>query len=360
MSTKEGKAINNSKVTSKDKLDSLYDLKSANNVGMISRFEKLHNQNSSDDNTINLAAGNPDTHKTLKKLLGRKQEINEDKYDPDHTITNNNSNLAEESETTMANGEDEPTSNTGTDFASSYDYTSGIEGGFNINLNFTGQGWSHELMQEAESMAELLSTLIISDIPDEEYKGNIVDDLYLNLELGSLDGGGNVLGHASIREWRQESDIPLIAEIFIDVADSEQLLDQDRFDDLVLHEMIHALGFISTNKSIQSLVDKENFYIGMNGVNEYQKGVENGEYKAENGLLTNWDSGFHWDNMGLSSQTNEIMSARINGINHLSSVTLGVLEDLGYQTILGENHPIDAPILLHEVTSNWTSNNEWS
>ena len=211
----------------------------------------------------------------------------------------------------------------------------------------------------SSSFGLVLSTLIIGDIPDEEFKGSIIDDLSLNLELGSLDGKGNVLGHAGIREWRQESELPLIAEIFFDVADSEHLLDQDRFDDLVLHEMIHTLGFISTNKSLISLIDKENFYIGMNGVNEYQKGVENGVYKAGNGLLTNWNSGFHWDNMGPSLQTNEIMSANIHGINHLSTVTLGVIEDLGYQTILGDNQPIDAQVLLHEITSNWTSNNEW-
>lgn len=204
-----------------------------------------------------------------------------------HSITNNDTNLAEESEPTMTYEEDEQTSNTGTDFASSYDYTSGMEGGFNINLNITGEGWSHELMQEAESMAELLSTLIIGDIPDKEYKGSMVDDPSLNLQLGSLDGAGGVLGYAGIREWRQVSDLPLIAEDSFDVADYEQLLDQDRFDDLVLHEIIHTLGFTFTNKSQQSLVDKDNFYIGMNGVNEYQKGVENGMYKAENELLTN-------------------------------------------------------------------------
>jgi len=350
---------NKSDAAPEDDLDSMVYLNSEKDVGLISRFEEWSNQTSSDNNLTNLTTENSNNYKNIKRLQEQKQEKIQNKNDSMPAISKKNTNFAEGSGTTVTNEEDETTSNTETDFASSYNYTSGMEGGFNINLNFTGEGWSHELIQEAESMAELLSTLIIGDIPDEEYKGNIVDDLSLNLELGSLDGEGNVLGHAGIREWRQESELPLIAEIFFDVADSEQLLDQDRFDDLVLHEMIHTLGFISTNKSLISLIDKENFYIGMNGVNEYQKGVENGVYKAENGLLTNWDSGFHWDNMGPSLQTNEIMSANIHGINHLSTVTLGVIEDLGYQTILGDNQPIDTQVLLHEVTSNWTSNNEW-
>lgn len=49
-------------------------------------------------------------------------------------------------------------------------------------------------------MAELLSTLIIGDIPDKEYKSSMVDDLSLKLQLGSLDGAGGVLGYAGIRD----------------------------------------------------------------------------------------------------------------------------------------------------------------
>lgn len=64
--------------------------------------------------------------------------------------------------------------------------------------------------------------------------------------------------------------------------------------------------------------------------------------------------------MGPSLQTNKIKSANIHGTNHFSTVTLGVIEDLGYKKILGDNGPIDAPVLLHEVRSNWASKNEWN
>jgi hypothetical protein len=264
--------------------------------------------------------------------------------------------LATDSITTKTQGK--PTKDK--DPVSPYDYTSGTDGGFNINLDFTGDGWSPELIQEAQSMADLLSTLIISDLPDEKYKGNIIDDLSLELEIGSLDGTGGVLGNAGVMKWRQGSDIPLIGKVYLDEADSERLFDQGRFDDLVLHEMIHTIGFVSTNESLQSLVDENNIYIGQNGQHAYQMGVDNGVYQAEYDLLTNWDSGFHWDHEAQSLPANEIMSPYIYGTNQLSTVTLAVIEDLGYQTMWGDGQLTNTPFLLDEITSNWAATNGWS
>ena len=272
------------------------------------------------------------------------------------------SDSATDSTTTKKKGKqtNDTETDTGTDPVSPYDYTSGIEGGFNIDLDFTGDGWTPELIQEAQSMADLLSTLIISDMPDEKYKGNIIDDLSLELEIGSLDGTGGYLGNAGVMKWRQGSDIPLIGKVYLDGADSERLLDQGRFDDLVLHEMIHTIGFVSTNESLQSLVDDNNFYIGQNGQNAYQMGVDNGVYQAEYDLLTNWDSGFHWDHEAQSLPANEIMSPYIYGTNQLSTVTLAVIEDLGYQTLWGDGQLTNTSVLLDEITSNWAATNGWS
>ena len=215
-------------------------------------------------------------------------------------------------------------------------------------------------MQEAQSMADLLSTLIIGDLPDVKYKGNMVDDLSLELEITTGDGSGGRLGNANISKWRRDSGIPLIGKVLLDEADTERLLDQGRFDDLVLHEMIHTAGFISTNESLQSLVDENNVYIGQNGQNAYQMGVDNGVYQAEYDLLTNWDSGFHWDHEAQSLPANEIMSPYIYGTNQLSTVTLAVIEDLGYQTMWGDGQLTNMPVLLDEITSNWATTNGWS
>lgn len=253
-----------------------------------------------------------------------------------------------------------PTNDKETDPVSPYDYTSGTEGGFNINLDFTGDGWSPELMKEAQSMADMLSTLIIGDMPDEKYKGNMIDDLSLELEIITGDGTGGRLGAANVLKWRKDSDIPLIGKVFLDEADTERLFDQGRFDDLVLHEMIHTVGFISTNESLQSLVDENNFYIGLNGQNAYHMGVDNSVYQAEYDLLTNTDSGFHWNHEAQSLPANEIMSPYIYGTNQLSTVTLAVIEDLGYQTMWGDGQLTNTSVLLDEITSNWAATNGWS
>ena len=269
----------------------------------------------------------------------------------------------EDPETTTTKQKGKPTKDTetdsGTDPVSPYDYTSGTDGGFNIDLDFTGDGWSPELIQEAQSMADLLSTLIIGDLPDAKYKGNMIDDLSLELEITIGDGSWGRLGSAFISKWRQDSDIPLIGKVLLDEADTERLFNQGRFDDLILHEMIHTIGFISTNESLQSLVDENNVYIGTNGQNAYQMGVDNGVYQAEYDLLTNWNSGFHWDHEAQSLPANEIMSPYIYGTNQLSTVTLAVIEDLGYQTMWGDGQLTNTPVLLDEITSNWAATNEW-
>ena len=270
--------------------------------------------------------------------------------------------LATDSTTTKTQGKptNDKETDSGTNPVSPYDYTSGTDGGFNIDLDFIGDGWSPELMQEAQSMADLLSTLIIGDLPDVKYKGNMVDDLSLELEITTGDGSGGRLGNANISKWRRDSGIPLIGKILLDEADTERLLDQGRFDDLVLHEMIHTAGFISTNESLRSLVDENNVYIGQNGQNAYQMGVDNGVYQAEYDLLTNWDSGFHWDHEAQSLPANEIMSPYIYGTNQLSTVTLAVIEDLGYQTMWGDGQLTNTSVLLDEITSNWAATNGWS
>ena len=198
--------------------------------------------------------------------------------------------------------------NTDSDITSLYEYTSGDENGFNINLNFTGEAWTAKLKEQAYSIVELLTALIIADVPDKKYKGNMIDDLSLDLEIGSVDGSGGVLGNAGVMKWRKDSRIPLIGKIYLDEADSERLLNQGRFDDLILHEMIHTVGFVSSNAALQTLVDEDNNYVGSNGQAAYQMGVVNGVYQPEYDLLTNWDTGFHWAHDAQSIPSNEIMS----------------------------------------------------
>ena len=201
---------------------------------------------------------------------GKKYTYGHDLAARDSETTSTNSDLdTEDPETTTTKQKGKPTNDTetdsGTDPVSPYDYTSGTDGGFNIDLDFTGDGWSPELIQEAQSMADLLSTLIIGDLPDAKYKGNMIDDLSLELEITTGDGSGGHLGSAFISKWRKDSDIPLIGKVLLDEADTERLFNQGRFDDLILHEMIHTIGFISTNESLQSLVDENNVYSGTNG-----------------------------------------------------------------------------------------------
>lgn len=243
---------------------------------------------------------------------------------------------------------------------SSYDYTSGSEDGFNIDLNLTGVGWSEELKEQAYAMADLLSTLIIEDIPDSIVEGQSIDDLSINIQTGPIDGERGTLGAAWIGQTNSETGFTNIGNIWVDIDDANRLLNEGRFDDLILHEMIHVLGFISTGDMTDTLVNESNQYIGTNGLEAFQQGINRGDYNSDHDLLINWETGMHWEQDDLALPQDELMTGTSDETNHLSTVTLAAIEDLGYQTLWGTGTFQDTSVVLDEITADWANTNEWA
>ena len=237
-----------------------------------------------------------------------------------------------------------------------YDYTSGVEGGFNIDLLFSGEGWTDEYRFQAISMAELISTLIVGDIKDTKYRGNFIDDINIELSLQTIDDEGRGKGWSQIIDSRGSSHMPSKGLIAIDSADVNTMAEKELLDDVFLHEMIHAIGFHSANKNAYSLVDDSNIYTGLHGQKAYQEGIAQGVYSEEFDLLINPDNGMHWEQNNLALPRNEIMTRTLDSTNLLSKTTLGVLEDLGYETMFEDNAFANTANILDVITANWTIN----
>jgi hypothetical protein len=214
---------------------------------------------------------------------------------------------------------------TGTTFAP---YTSGAAGAYNITINFTGN-WTQEYYDIFVKSADYLSTLIIGDLPNVSVRGargkiTTVDDIVITAELGAIDGLYGVLGQAGPTSVRTDSSLPATATMKFDIADVNDM-GLAAFEDVVLHEMGHSLGFGSIWGRL-GLVSN-GLYTGENAVREYQKMGGTGFIPVEQdgGSGT---AGSHWDEETFG---NELMTGYINdGANYFTAMSAAAFADMGY------------------------------
>jgi hypothetical protein len=70
-----------------------------------------------------------------------------------------------------------------------------------------------------------------------------IDDLMIDVVLDSIDGPGQILGGSSPCLIRTVGKLPLYGMMIFDTADVATLERRGSFDDVVLHEIAHVLGF---------------------------------------------------------------------------------------------------------------------
>lgn len=200
------------------------------------------------------------------------------------------------------------------------------DAGYDIWLDFKGSGWTTPLQDAFVFAADYLTTVIYEDIGGGgRYRGKTIDDLYVSVELKSIDGEGGILGQAGPTAVWTANDLTAAGVMQFDVADAINIFDQGLWGDVVMHELMHVLGF-------GSLWDF--------GVHAENGLVENGWFTGANAVAANGGdlipveqdggsgtAGSHWDEDAL---TNELMTGYINDSNYLSEFSVMSLADLGY------------------------------
>ena len=231
-------------------------------------------------------------------------------------------------------------------------YISGTEADdsteFNIALNFSGSGWTQSLYDTVKASADLISSIITGDITDVAYNGQIYDDLTINFSIGRIDGAGrgllgNVLAQTSDIVVRDEGDVanfgvlpnelylPVEASIRIDSYDAQNF-SAGTWDAIILHEMVHALGFVGAIFDLKSLVSGD-FFIGADATAAYGGAVP---LETGGGSGT---AGSHWSETAFApdgeATPNDLMTGYIGSGEStvLSDTTVGALADLGYTVI---------------------------
>lgn len=199
---------------------------------------------------------------------------------------------------------------------------------YNIQLRFVGS-WSADLRQAFISAANAISDFILGDVPAVVSRRSSIDDVTITASLMSIDGAGGILGQAGPDAVRPGSYLPYKGSMEFDVADAGVYQAAGLFDDIVLHEMLHTIGF-GTIWSAKGLISGG----GFNGP------LANAAYPGSALIPLELDGGAgtaysHWDE---ETFTSELMTGYIDGDNYLSYMTIASLGDLGYSVVSGASY----------------------
>ena len=206
---------------------------------------------------------------------------------------------------------------------------------FNIRINFSGE-WTDDLKDAFTSAANFLSALITNDIAPDGY-----DDITISAELTNIDGSGGILGQAGPTYIWNSNNLSSQAVMQFDVADATDFDNLGLWDDIVLHEMLHCIGFGTLWDYLGGLVETQvddngtkkptddivsSVFVGTNAA-YYSDLLFGDEYpliETDGGSGT---AGGHWDE---ATYDNELMTGWIDASNFLSLMSYGALDDMGY------------------------------
>ncbi len=200
--------------------------------------------------------------------------------------------------------------------------------GFSATINYSGDpSYEPYFVQAAQRWSEI----IIGDLPDVNCDRGVIDDLLIDASIKSIDGTGGILGQAGYTAIRSGNDgLPCVGLMQFDSADVASMVADGTFERVVLHEMGHVLGLTSYLWQLRGLASVTS-YTGANAVAAYdslQPGVQTTvALEAAGGLGTR---GSHWSETVFDT---ELMTgyAEASPPMPLSIVTVGALQDLGYQ-----------------------------
>lgn len=233
-------------------------------------------------------------------------------------------------------------------------YTSGgnAKKSYNITVNFEADGWSTELQQVFIKAADYISTIILGDLSDERVPlFGRVDDLAIDASITWIDDVGGVLGGAAVFASRVGSELPAASIMQFDVEDVGTALDGLYLKHIVVHEMVHAMGFggkwvdmglvqtFSEDDGTGQMQDVLRF-TGENATAEYNElEIAVNDPRSANGVLVEMDGGagtafVHWDETTFADLLmTGFIDTKAPGEASLSRMSIAALEDMGYDTI---------------------------
>lgn len=230
-------------------------------------------------------------------------------------------------------------------------YVSGgpSESAYNVAIEFVGT-WTVALQAAFTDAADYLSSIILADLPNDVVNGVVVDDISISATLEQIDGVGGVLGSAGPRDIRVDgSFLPSTGAMTFDSADAQNQLEIGNWETIVLHEMMHALGFGTLwgamGLTSGSVSGGDIRFTGVNATDTYQTefaGIAGSDADSLLGVPVETDggpgtAGGHWDEFLFND---EIMTGFVDTGSFVSVMTIAAFEDMGYDTVFDDPNSV--------------------
>ncbi len=171
-----------------------------------------------------------------------------------------------------------------------------------------------------------------------------IDDLVIDVEVSPVDGAGGILGSAGPCLTSTSDGLPRLGGMTFDSADVADLLAAGQFDEVVLHEMGHVLGFGTVWTDFPTMISgftgSDPRFTGPRATAEWQAlgGTGGVKVEADGGDGTAYA---HWDEATFG---NELMTGYLDPVSDpLSRVTVASLADLGYHVDLSQADAYSLP-----------------
>ncbi len=225
-------------------------------------------------------------------------------------------------------------------------------GQFSITLNFVNAPTANQEARFTEAKAKW-EGIISGDVPDvsgtipartcgNSFKtpafSGTIDDVRIDVLLQPIDGPGAVLGAAGPCLVRSEDFLSLYGVMFFDTADLDFLEQIGFFDEVVIHEMGHVLGFGTLWDFGRNLLEggaPDPRFIGPLAIDAFADLGGEGTVPVEGDQGGSGTLFSHWDE---ATFFNELMTGFLNSsanANPLSDVSVASMGDLGYVVNLG-------------------------
>ena len=174
-----------------------------------------------------------------------------------------------------------------------------------------------------------------------------IDDILIDVLLQPIDGPGAVLGAAGPCLIRGADNLTAYGFMFFDTADLDRLEQLGFFDEVVVHEMGHVLGFGSLwsfNRTLLTGVGTTDpRFTGPLAIAAYDKLGGSGTVPVEGDQGGAGTLNRHWDE---ATFFNELMTGFLNSsatANPLSDLSVAAMGDLGYVVNLGSGDKYQLP-----------------
>lgn len=210
--------------------------------------------------------------------------------------------------------------------------------GFQITLSFPDSTLTTTQQLVFQQAANRWQDIIVGDLTNvrDPATGQVIDDILIVASAPTIDGAGSILGAAAPTNFRPGlNGLPWRAEMFFDAADVSQMEATGLLQNVILHEMGHALGLGSMWARaglVQNAAGTDPIYVGANALREYRSifGIPSAAGVPVENTGAQGTRGSHWRETVFRT---EIMTgyAEPAGVRMpISRMTIGALQDLGY------------------------------